>query len=303
MAGRTGPSGRGRGPSTPKNDGGDGSSANSSAKRPTRSFSLSRDLITLLDGLAEGEKSGFVEEALLNHFHNLKQRDDAIAKLTEIATFVFESRNSVAAHHEWIAERLSGLESDVGYVVGVLERLFHVRRHPIELQTPSTDDFHEMIAEASGEYLRNRSLLRPDMMHQKTELEVATSRENFANRLKEAQELMQSMPFMADGRFYIKFRHTGPSLYDGDFGTVGDSFDKHFCVANINISMDDMRMIYPSERPYFELHVSDQRPTLVAIGSDEVAKVLPVIVADYLAFRQLNGAVPKGPSFQAEDSK
>ncbi|MCZ7935736.1 hypothetical protein O9X90_25750 [Agrobacterium leguminum] len=309
MAGKKGPSGQ-KHPSAAVNDGGDGSSANSSAKRPTRSFSLPWQLVKQLDALPKGERSQLVEEALTRYFDIGKELAKAHSQMSEAAQYVFLNRDLLELRNDRMNERLGALEeqlvstveklsSDVGYISGVIERLFHIRRNAVQLDVPSSKTFDEFMHEAGNEYLKNDDLLRPKVRGSEHDLEVAARMEAYNNRVAEATELLNAMPFMANPRFYTGFSMGGVGLFDKEH-KFKDHFDrgreKDFEILMISCQYGRMSMMQSKTRPYCLFGVNDNRDYEIVRDIENLAQAVPTVVADYLAFMRLDGVVPKATS-------
>lgn len=310
MVGKKGASGRR--PSGSAGGGGDKPSENSKAKRPTRAFSLPWELLERLDTLPDGERSGVVEEALTRYF----ARNDLLAEidlqLAQAAAHLFFKRDLLEFRNEQIdgrmvslEERLASLEADIGYVVRVLERLFYVRRHPVEPNAPSVRQFDDLMHEASSEYLKNEELLRPNVYRREHDLAMAAEMEAFENRKAEVQAVLEKMPFMSDPRFYIATGLGGLALFDRKYH-VKQPFDheaKDFELFSVRVDRGEVSLTHSKVRPYCRFGPLDSREVEIVSGIENVAATIPVLVADYLSFRRFDGVVPGGEALSRPDEK
>jgi hypothetical protein len=107
---------------------------------------------------------------------------------------------------------------------------------------------------------------------------------------------------MNDARFYIGLMVGGPGVYDREFKVTdpgaSHSITGDFPVASVRVDHDEMTVFYPATRPHFQLNSADNRERAYVSGAQAVAQIVPIIVADYLAFRQRNGVIPVNPFYQ-----
>lgn len=284
-----------------------GPSMNSTANRPSTSYSLPRELRERLSEKYPGRiKSKIVEMAVSRFLDDLEGEQETSAKLAEVAADLYSRRGVLDLRQEWIESSLKDLRSDVDYIAHTIETLFHVRRYPLRIEVPTGGEFHDMYSDAAGAYRRDKELLAP-AVGQVEELEKAAAHQAFENRKAEAEAILRSMPFMEDERFQIGWAGLGVGLFDREFQdedplSLSYKGKEGFEVLSIDMARTDLMVLYSPTRPYFRLNTADNRQRLGACGAEEVAKIIPVIVADYLAFRQHKGAIPKNPFYREPGS-
>ncbi|OHV78406.1 hypothetical protein LCM4573_26685 [Rhizobium sp. LCM 4573] len=266
-------------------------------------------LLERLDEYPGGEKSGVVEEALTRYLDFGDKLDEAQSRLVESARYVFLNRDLLELRNEQmdgrllsLEERLSSLEEDSRYVVRVLERLFHIRRHPVTIEVPDSRAFDELMNEASSEYLRNEGLLRPNIHRREHDLGLAAGIEAFENRRAELKDVLNAMPFMNNPRFYIGNSLGGLALFDRNHKVEKALSGKpaDFEVFCVQIARGETSLTHSKTRPYCRFQPSDDREMEFVEGIENVAAFIPVLVADYLSFRRLNGEVPSMDSVQGD---
>lgn len=255
---------------------------------------------------SKSDKSPIIAKAISEYLQRTKEDEAARLKAVAAAEHLYDCRHLFGEQQAWVESRLDALDGNVRYISHVLETLFRVRRNPIQPDLPTGEDFRGMLSEAVGVYIKDETLLTPDIKG-RSELERAAEMQAYDNAFKEAEDLLKSMPFMSDARFYVGLAMGGPGIFDREFKDTdpGAGYSKagDFPVASVRVDHGEMTVFYPATRPHFELNSGDQRERAWASGPQAVAQIMPIIVADYLAFRQRNGTIPKNPFYRNEETE
>ncbi|MCA1441263.1 hypothetical protein I6F07_13780 [Ensifer sp. IC4062] len=253
---------------------------------------------------SKSDKSPIIAKAIAEYLQRTEEDEVARLKATAAAEHLYDSRFLFDERQGWIESRLDTLDENVSYISRVLETLFRVRRTPVKPDIPTGGDFREMLSEAIGAYIKDETLLTPDIKG-RSALERAAENQAYDNAFKEAEDLLKSMPFMSDPRFYVGLTMGGPAVYDREFKATDPgavySVTGDFPVASVKVDHGEMTVSYPAIRPHFELNSADQREHAWVSGPQAVAQIVPVIVADYLAFRQRDGSIPKNPFYERKE--
>ncbi|WP_105384349.1 hypothetical protein [Neorhizobium alkalisoli] len=253
---------------------------------------------------SKSDKSPIIAKAIAEYLQRTEEDEVVRLKATAAAEHLYDCRHLFGEQQAWVESRLDTLDANVRYISHVLETLFRVRRNPIQPDLPTSEDFKGMLSEAVGAYIKDETLLTP-VIKGWSELERAAGMQAYDNAFKEAEDLLKSMPFMSEPRFYVGLTMGGPAVYDREFKATGPgaaySVTGDFPVASIRVDHGEMTVTYPATRPHFELNSADQREHAWASGPQAVAQIVPVIVADYLAFRQRNGSIPKNPFYHKRE--
>jgi hypothetical protein len=276
-------------------DGDSGPSANSVAKRPSTSYSLSRELLERLSAqIPARERSKVVEKAVTRYLDDLNADRETIENLADVAAFLFERKHLFDIRQGAVEERLTSVEANLEFISSALERLFHIRRKPLTVVVPTEQEFVDLLSDASSEYIRNRDLLAP-ALESLSALEKAAKEQVYENRVKEIEYLLNSMPFMSDPRFFCDRSRVGVAIYDREFSAIDEysSLNGYFPVVEVQPDLDGMSLWCPVARPFFRLGFADRRDRDLISGVKAVADLVPLMVADYITFRQLNGSIPE----------
>ncbi|WFU01939.1 hypothetical protein QA648_17840 [Rhizobium sp. CB3171] len=258
-------------------------------KTVKRSVSLPEKLYVKVRELADsqdGNASRVFAEAVREFTTRTAEDREAARKFIAAADFLHNNAEIFDERQRIIEARLASVETNLEYIAKTLEGIFHIRREPLTIDVPTQNGFDDLLSEASDRYIRNPSLLTPTLP-ELTDSQKAAEAEAYKNRLSEAEQLLKSMPFMEEERFYIAPTPGGVGLYDRKFKTNGEvigPLEDSFMVLSIK---NGVYIYYPEIPPHFQVDSADIRPRNHAYNLKEVAKVIPVIVADYLAFRRL----------------
>jgi hypothetical protein len=272
-------------------------SANSQAAKPNKAFSLSRAAHANLAKYAKPKQhSAFVEEAIAEKVALIEGRAQGIEQLTTAATFLAETHPIYLTNAGVAKSFAEDTMLNIAYIAHALEQLFHVRPpSKAKLEIPTGQGFDQLKNDAVAVYAQDPTLTDLDAIHAKGKaLRDAATAFGEANQLEQVTTLLNDMPFMAEQRFYVEHNFSGLALFDREHPNttvlLGARAQGDFPVVQVDLGSGEMFVTYSTERPHFALVAGDRRLDAMAKGLDEMAQIIPVIVADYIAFRKFESA-------------